>query len=387
MLPASSVAITRVDEPPQSKPTKTLIPIPEFTYFRPGEGNTEPNADGYLMWVIRYQCQDIPDRGLIAVVSNDAIGNYVVITPLLELIRQKYPRAHITYISGTRTQELWDRDDRIDAGVAMFGREPAHLWSNLAMVPNGENFDWVINVEQAPMARVATALLAGATGYVTGPCVDSEGRGDLAYPDDEVGDLARDRAWIAEDITERYPVLNSGFIGEIFCRLCYFDRQVPKYRVPTVDTESPVDVLIAMSASLPEKLWPLQHWETLVKSLRQTGLSVGLLGAKPSVQAGYWKGSGDEQTLVDSGLVKDLRGHFTLPQVVGALSSAKLVVTLDNGIMHLAAATETKTVALFRPGIHRLWTPPKPNIIPIIPGTDLVADISVDSVLGATIEN
>ena len=91
--------------------------------------------------------------------------------------------------------------------------------------------------------------------------------------------------------------------------------------------------------------------------------------------------------MVDSSLVKDLRGHFTLPEVVGALSTAKLVVTLDNGIMHLAAATDTKTVALFRPGIHRLWTPPKRTIFPIIPSSDRVDDISVSAVLGAAIEN
>ena len=338
------------------------------------------------MGVIRYQGQDIPDRGRIAVVSNDAIGNYVVITPLLELIRQKYPQADITYVSGTRTKELWDRDDRINAGFAMFGREPVEFWSNGTMVPEAEKFDWVINVEQAPLARVATAVLAGATGFVTGPCLDAEGRGDLQYPSDLVGDLARDREWIAEDITQRYSMLQTGFIGEIFCRLCYFDGQVPTYRVPRVAVESPVDVLIAMSASLPEKLWPIANWEALVKSLRGSGLSVGLLGAKPAVQAGYWKGSGDEQYLVDSGLVEDLRGHFSLPEVVGALSTAKLVVTLDNGIMHLAAATDTKTVALFRPGIHRLWTPPKSTIIPIIPATNRVEDIDVSVVLGAALE-
>ena len=346
---------------------------------------TRRDADGYLIGVIRYQGQEIPDRGRIAVVSNDAIGNYVVVTPLLEMLRQTFPNADITYLSGTRTKELWEKDDRINRGVAMFGREPAELWSNLGVGDSSKSFDWVINVEQSPLARVATAFLAGKNGLVTGPCLNAEGRGDLPYAADAMGDLARDRAWIAFDLTDRFPFLATGFIGEIFCRLCYLTGPIPPYGVPQQPVASPVDVLIAMSASLPEKLWPRQNWEHLIQSIRATGRTVGLLGAKPSVQAGYWMGSADEQQLVDSGLVEDLRGHFTLPEVVGALATAKLVVTLDNGIMHLAAATDTKTVALFRPGIHRLWTPPKPNIVPIIPATHNVPDIEVECVLEAAI--
>ena len=337
--------------------------------------------------MIRYQGQVIPDRARIAVVSNDAIGNYVVVTPLLEMLRQSFPNAHLTYFSGTRTQELWEKDDRIDAGIAMFGREPAELLSNLGVSPAEAAFDWVINVEQSPLARVATAMMAGAKGLVTGPCLNSEGRGDLPYPEDAVGDLARDRAWIGANLPERYPILETGFIGEIFCRLCYLKGSIPPYRVPTLPVDSPVDALIAMSASLPEKLWPLDNWLRMVQALRNAGLSVGLLGARPSVQAGYWKGSGDEQRLVDAGLVTDLRGKYSLPEVVGALSTAKLVITLDNGIMHLAAATDTRTVALFRPGIHRLWTPPKPNIQPVIPSSDDVADIRVETVLEVALEN
>lgn len=70
--------------------------------------------------------------------------------------------------------------------------------------------------------------------------------------------------------------------------------------------------------------------------------------------------------MVSEGLAEDCRGIWTLPQVVGAIASARAVLTLDNGIMHLAASTGTHTVALFRYGIHRLWTPPVATVHPVV---------------------
>jgi hypothetical protein len=330
--------------------------------------------------VIRYQGQPIPEHARIALISNDAIGNYVVITPLVEMLRRRYPRTTITYFGGTRTEEFWRKDDRFTSGYPLFG-SPPHCLAEVAT----PSFDWVINVEWLPWAKASAAILAGETGFVTGPCLDSSGRADLPFAADQRGELAADQNWISDDITLRYPFLHSGFIGEIFCRLAYQDGQVPRYRVPREEVVAPVDVLIAMSASLPEKLWSGEKWMEAVTQLRKRGLSVGLLGAKPSTQKGFWKGSSAEDDLVDAGLVEDLRGRYSLPQVAGVLASARQVLTLDNGIMHLAAATDTPTVGLFRRGLHRLWTPPNGNVAVVLPPGDTVEDIEVDRALGAMV--
>jgi ADP-heptose:LPS heptosyltransferase len=57
------------------------------------------------------------------------------------------------------------------------------------------------------------------------------------------------------------------------------------------------------------------------------------------------------------------------------------VITIDNGILHLAAATGTPTVGLFRHGIHRLWAPPFANLTVLTPGEKkAVAEIPVQVV-------
>lgn len=332
--------------------------------------------------MIRYTGQSFDEPPRIAVISNDNLGNFVVTTPLLAALHRQWSPSHLGYWGGTRTMELAERHDRIHSARPLFGvdwRETA------ATIAAHDPFDWVINLESTGPAMAAAALLSGPKTYVTGPCWSRELRGELPYAQDERGNLAEDRAWVAPDLVERYPFLRSGFIAEIFCRLAYLDGEVPAYELPRAEPKRGVpDVLIAMSASLPEKLWPVEKWIRVVAELHRAGLATGLLGAKPSNQGRFWRGSEDEARLLEATATEDLRGLWTLPQVVGALAEARAVLTLDNGILHMAVAAGTPTVGLYREGIHRLWAPPTPllQVVTHDPGTS-VAAIDEAEVLGA----
>jgi ADP-heptose:LPS heptosyltransferase len=125
----------------------------------------------------------------------------------------------------------------------------------------------------------------------------------------------------------------------------------------------------------------VNKWLALVQQLWAGGNSVGLLGASPLVQNAFWKGGSAEEELLANSALIDLRGWLTLPEVAGAIARAKLVVTLDNGIMHLAATTSTPTVALFRHGIHRLWCPPSESVRAVVAmPNQTVAEISLEAV-------
>lgn len=332
--------------------------------------------------MIRYQGQALPDRPRIAVVSNDAIGNYVVVTPLIRMLRDTHNPSVLDYYGGTRTEELWRHDPAIDHGFGLHGSDPRYA-ASLAL--DHAPYDLIVNVEWGAWARTFSALLAGPESLVCGPCMGPEGRADLPHAADARGALWSDQEWIAPDLVARYPFLHSGFIGEIFARLAYLDEPLAPYAVPQAPPERAIpDVLVALSASLPEKLWPLENWRDALNALRHDGLTIGLLGAKPSAQSRYWQGATTEQTLVDEGVVEDLRGVFTMPQVVGALAAARAVLTLDNGILHLATAANTPTVGLFREGIHRLWAPPFPALTVLHPAPgETVASLTVDAAVHA----
>lgn len=329
----------------------------------------------------RYEGEELPPGCRIAVVANDALGNYVVSTPLLTMLRERWRPSVLHYFSGTRTEELWRNDSKIDWGFPLFGSEP-HLSVLTAFVEAGsEPYDLVINLENATWAKCFTAVLAGMQSYVCGPSMGADGRSDLPFEENDRGRLWNDKQWISASLPLTYPFLQSGFIGEIFARLAYLEGPVPEYDVPQSSAKEVPAILISTAASLPEKLWPFEKWAELAQRFKSEGLSVGLVGARPTAQSRFWKGSDAEAQLVERGLVKDLRGVFRLPQVVGALDAAKAVVTIDNGILHLAVAAHTPTVGLYRYGIHRLWAPPFDNLTVLTPGEEgAVADIEVETV-------
>lgn len=333
----------------------------------------------------RYLGEQLRPAPRIAVVANDAIGNFVVGTPLLQMLRTKWNPSALDYYGGTRTWELIESSDLIDFGYPLHGALPQKTAEAIAERTGDGSYDLVVNMEWTAFAKVCTGMLAGVETFVCGPSIGNGGRGDLPFPDDERGNLWRDQEWISPDITTRYPFLDSGFIGEIFCRLAYLEGPVPGYRLPSrkPKVETP-DVLIATAASLPEKLWTKSGWVKVLEELAKKGLTVGLIGAPPASQKQFWKGDTTEDELVEAGLVMDLRGKLSLPEVVGALSACRLVFTIDNGVMHLAASTSTPTIGLFRDGIHRLWAPHADSMEVITPGPDReVAEISVDHVLNS----
>lgn len=310
-------------------------------------------------------------------VANDALGNFVLSTVVLQALRARYPDGHIVAWTGPRVADVAPRLSFVDEVREWLGHEPTQVLPSLR-----REFDLVINLESTAWGKSVSGLIAKRDGWVCGPCIGEKGRGDLPWPDNLRGRLWADKAWIAEDLTRRYPFLESGFIGEIFCRLAYLEGPVPPYRLP-VDApaiETP-ETLIATAASLPTKLWPREKWVRLCAGL---GGRIGLLGAAPERQREHWQGTDDEEALIaEAGLV-DLRGRLSLPEVAGALRKARRVVTIDNGILHMAAAVDVPTVGLFRYGIHRLWAPPVQRLRVLTPGPeDEVASIEVDAVLRA----
>lgn len=342
----------------------------------------------------RFTGQQLPTNPKIALMANDALGNYAIATPLAQALGHFHAGARIDFYGGERTAEL-----EIGSVGSLFawrtsvhGSPPFKVLSEAAARRQEiGGYDLIVNIE----AGIANKWLVGAIGegaYVCGPSISPNSRGDWEYPCDERGDLWRDQRWSAEDIRTRFSFLQTSFIAEFFIRLAYLDPipnapwpgGIPKYFLPSLAPGFPTpSILISTGATLASKLWPVSKWKDVLMYLRSQGVEVGLLGAPPKRQAEFYHSNEDEQVLVDAGLAIDLRGRLTLPEVVGALASATLVITVDNGILHFAAANDVPTVGLYRPGIVRLWAPPNPNLRALVSRSADVSEIPTSDVIGS----
>ncbi len=331
----------------------------------------------------RYQGEDLAQGSRIAIIGNDTLGNYVVSTPLMTLLRSRHPGHKLDLYSGPITQDFWEVDNRVD-----FGLQTSDVLQLPASIRSAKRYGLVVNLEDEEWAAKLAGTLCSADSAVVGRCISLSTGEELPFADDEAGHLAGDRNWMSPDLMARYPsLLSTPFIGEILCRTAYFTGEIPQCHVPYRDVRISVpDILISTCASQREKLWTPSKWIDFARQFKQLGFSLGIIGASPDVQRRRWKGSEVEDQLVLDRYATDLRGSLTLPEVAGALIRSRVCVTLDSGILHVAGAVNTQTVGLYRYGYSTLWAPPFSSVFPIEPSEgESVASISSDQIIYGTL--
>jgi heptosyltransferase-2 len=125
-------------------------------------------------------------------------------------------------------------------------------------------------------------------------------------------------------------------------------------------------VALAPGAIGPGKAWPLSHYLELTRMLLAQGIAIWVLGGpnETALAAEIIKAGGPAS--------RDLTGP-DLRNAILALKAADAAVTNDSGLMHIAAALGTPTIAIFGPTSPRLWGPLNP----------LAAALEPDSAAGA----
>ena len=91
----------------------------------------------------------------------------------------------------------------------------------------------------------------------------------------------------------------------------------------------------------PAKRWPAAYFADLAKQLVDHGFTVWLLGSAAD------KTVGDDIVAASGGAARNLCGSTSLDDAIVLLSAAELVVTNDSGLMHVAAALDRPTVAIY----------------------------------------
>ncbi|MPZ13271.1 MAG: glycosyltransferase family 9 protein [Chloroflexi bacterium] len=312
---------------------------------------------------IPYVGQDLGARPHVALLFCDQPGAFIVATSLMRGLRDRFPGLTLDYFGGERTRELEDASRLVDARYSLFGPSDAleTLPAFLAERRSAAGpYALAINLESD--ARAARACGLTRPRFVAGAYIKPASDVKVMPPNEGIDRLWHEPRWNRADLRADFPELTSQYIGEIFCRLARVPADFGRTETPTAPPPWPTPpVLISSGGRRSAKLWPAPHWRTLVRWLAGTGHEVGLLGAAPSAQGNVYHADDVDGQLIAGGVV-DLRGTLTLPQVAGALERAHAFVTVDNGLMHLAAAVHTQTVALFGASPRRLWAPPAPSV-------------------------
>lgn len=303
-----------------------------------------------------------------AILSSDKVGDFVIATPLLRGLKEKYPNCIIDFFGSEITRNFEIHCPYVDWRFSLHSRETDFLENFIKVIEARLKiaglYDLAINCDEFNSLNL-NALTLLNPDYVVG------GTPHFADSRDPVQLILRDLNWNDPALVQRYPeLLQSNYISEIFCRIAYVETDFFRLEVPSqTPTFTVPDVLISIVASRPAKMWRVDYWKQTINWCESEGLSIGLVGSNPSIQQTVYHSDRAEEYLLDLTALIDLRGKTSLTELAGALSLARACLTIDTGILHIAAAVGCPTVAILGNDVNgngasplRLWLPRQPNV-------------------------
>jgi len=284
----------------------------------------------------------------IVVIKPCCLGDLIMTTPLLEVLRRSYPQATITYVAGSWSKVIAEHQPMVDRvidcdTVGIPGRYRFRDYLALAMRLRRHRFELALVLDRSPMLT----LLPWLAGIPRRVGLDSQGRGF--------------------SLTDRVPVSSSlthlQHEADMYLDLARtLNLSIDRPRMhfaPTSEEQAAVvrsqcrQVAIFPGGGsnpgmeLTAKRWPLERYRELTRRLiHDLNVQVLLIG-----------GPGDTtltQALMD-GLdvppdsVLDLAGKLQFGQLAAQLQACSLFVGNDSSPMHLAAAVGIPVLAIFGP--------------------------------------
>ncbi|RNC68892.1 MAG: lipopolysaccharide heptosyltransferase family protein [Desulfuromonadales bacterium] len=326
----------------------------------------------------------------ILFIRRDNVGDLICTTPAIHAVRERYPQARIGILVNSYNADIVAGNPDIDT-VYVY-RKAKHVpgegrlavwWSNLQLLRGirRERYDVAIACGSHSPTLAGYAGRTGAArriGYVP-----AGGRNRwytdpvavCADPEHEVERVFRlvQTLGVTGEPSGMVLVPNS----DEMARFAAFRQEQGR------GAKRPL-VAVAISARGAKKQWPLDKFITLLRHLEEAARCDLLLLWAPGPQSSPAFPGDDEaadQVIAACGPGLMAYPTKTLPSLVAALASADLVVSLDTGSLHMAAALGKPTVALMHEGNAPFWYPWQTRSM-VLTATS-VATIEVAEVLAA----
>lgn len=304
-----------------------------------------------------------PSVRRIAVVKFWGMGSIVLLTPAIALLREKYPEAHLTFVTQAANREVLKLVAGVDEVLTLdVGQGPVAFLASLATLVRDVRacaFDLWIDAE---FVTRFSALLTGVSKarVAAGFHVDGIARGSFHHVPHPFN-----AHW---HMIDNFCALASGDLAPVS-----FERPLPRI-VPTaaaaarlrdklvqrgLGLDEPYVVLNPNAGELAlERRWSVARFARLADEvLAQFPGRIVVVGA--AAETPYVK-SMLEQVQTRERVI-DLSGQTPLDELVALFAQARVLMSNDTGPLHLASAVGTPTVSVFGPETPVLFGPRGPQ--------------------------
>jgi heptosyltransferase-2 len=271
----------------------------------------------------------------ILVVRFSSIGDVLLTTPLLRALHRRHPEAALAFATKRDMAPLVADHPALDE---VFALEPHEPIGHFARRVRAWQPDYALDLHGSLRSRALRALLSCRwSGY-------AKRRVRRALLVATKIDLYRDAPPVAEryfEAARRLDVRPDGGPPEF--HLGERARQrVSAWLAERVPGDLPLAAL-APGAAHATKRWPVAHWVALAERLGAAGLQPVVVGGPAD--------RGLAQQL--AGFATSAAGEFSLQETGALLARARVVISGDTGVMHMATGVGTPVVALFGPTVRQ----------------------------------
>ena len=324
-------------------------------------------------------------------IRRDNIGDLICTTPAIHSVREKYPDAKIGILVNSYNADVIEHNPDIDEiyvyEKAKHAPDKARLsawWDNLKVFRRirKERYDVAMACGSYSPTLEKHAFFTGAKlriGY------SKKKTGTFFYnkpvippPGDE------------HEVIRVFNLASSLGIHDGPGKLILVpdDAELKRFEVykknAVKDPFKPV-LAIAISARIKANKWSTEKFIELIdKILLQETSNVVLLWAPGSEKNPTFPGDNESAERISRNFGGRIIAYPTpsLKSLIASLAGSDIVITLDTGSLHMAAALGKVTVAMMTKGKAKTWYPWKTRNV-VLAAENTVDEIRVDDVLGA----
>ena len=238
-----------------------------------------------------------------------------------------------------------------------------------SLIKQGEKLVLILRLSEH---EAVAKRIAGLAGYVmewefNEKKIDSKDR----YIDLRDHDLQRHAWWGSQKFEQDYPNWQINDILEVICK----DKGLAvdfAYRQPLAFEPRPNaagKIIFIPGSAVSFKCWPFAYWIDLARRLAEKGISAAVVG-----QPDY---SGVVSELINFGV--EWLPMPLLSDAIDVISSAKMVVSVDTGLLHISVHQGVETIGLYRQlPVYVRDFPNSKELISPIPCAQACRDIEMD---------
>lgn len=319
-----------------------------------------------LLWVLG---QILPKRRLpaevqrVVLLQTAAIGDTLLMTQAVRRVRAALPAAKLVLALGRDNQAVCPLLPQVD-GIVMVN--PLQPWSALRRL-RALRADVLVDYGPWPRVNALLAALAGAR-FTVGFNTPGQAR-HYAY------DLAVSHSNQRHEVENQRALLY--FLGATNTwDLSLVFPDGGQGEQPLLKGEYLVFHAWASGAGKRLKEWPLEHWVVVARWAAAQHLSLVLTGGRVD-QVETEAMMRQIHAQVPSILLKSIAGSHTLAETAQVVRNARAVVSVNTGLLHLAALSGVNTIGLHGPTNPRRWGPYGAKAIALLPDRGQIAYLNL----------